>query len=71
MKAINRIATVLDRGGASFTLIELLAVMAIVATLAGIVSTSVSGTGDTSAQLNKYSHDKTHYSKEKQADNSN
>ena len=31
-----------------FTLIELLAVMAIVSTLAGIVSTSVSGTGDSS-----------------------
>ena len=31
-----------------FTLIELLAVMAIVATLAGIVTTSVSGTGETS-----------------------
>ncbi|MCH8898178.1 MAG: prepilin-type N-terminal cleavage/methylation domain-containing protein [Chloroflexi bacterium] len=36
------------RGEGGFTLIELLAVMAIVATLAGIVSTSVSGTNETS-----------------------
>jgi prepilin-type N-terminal cleavage/methylation domain-containing protein len=34
-----------------FTLIELLAVMAIVATLAGIVATQVSGTGDTSKDV--------------------
>ena len=44
MKTIKRIL----RGEGGFTLIELLAVMAIVATLAGIVSTSVSGTSETS-----------------------
>ena len=44
LKTIKRIL----RGEGGFTLIELLAVMAIVATLAGIVSTSVSGTNETS-----------------------
>ena len=44
MKTIKRLL----RGEGGFTLIELLAVMAIVATLAGIVSTSVSGTNETS-----------------------
>ena len=34
-----------------FTLIELLAVMAIVATLAGIIATQVSGSGDTSKDV--------------------
>ena len=34
-----------------FTLIELLAVMAVVATLAGIVATQVSGSGDTSKDV--------------------
>ncbi len=43
-KAYNRIA----RGVKGFTLIELLAVMAIVAVLAGIISVSVSGSGETS-----------------------
>jgi len=49
MKTIKRISRLLARGERGFTLIELLAVMSIVAVLAGIVSTSVSGTGDTSA----------------------
>ena len=44
MRTINRIL----RGERGFTLIELLAVMSIVATLAGIVSTSVSGSNETS-----------------------
>ena len=44
MKTIKRLL----KGERGFTLIELLAVMAIVATLAGIVSTSVSGTNETS-----------------------
>ena len=44
MKTIKRIL----RGEGGFTLIELLAVMAIVSTLAAIVSTSVSGTNETS-----------------------
>jgi prepilin-type N-terminal cleavage/methylation domain-containing protein len=44
MKTIKRIL----QGDGGFTLIELLAVMAIVATLAGIVSTSVSGSNETS-----------------------
>ena len=48
MKVTKKIAQVLARGERGFTLIELLAVMAIVAVLAGIVSISVSGTGDTS-----------------------
>ena len=42
---IKRLEAALSRQG-GFTLIELLAVMAIVSTLAGIVSTSVSGTGE-------------------------
>ena len=44
MKALLRIQE-------GFTLIELLAVMAIVATLAGIVATQVSGTGETSKDV--------------------
>ena len=44
MKMMKRIL----QGDGGFTLIELLAVMAIVATLAGIVSTSVSGSNETS-----------------------
>lgn len=44
MKTIKRI--LMGEGG--FTLIELLAVMAIVATLSGIISTSVSGSNETS-----------------------
>ena len=44
MKTMKRIL----QGDSGFTLIELLAVMAIVATLAGIVSTSVSGSNETS-----------------------
>ena len=44
MKTIKRIL----KGEGGFTLIELLAVMAIVATLSGIVSTSVSGSNETS-----------------------
>jgi len=44
LKTIKRVL----KGEGGFTLIELLAVMAIVATLAGIVSTSVSGTNETS-----------------------
>ncbi len=39
------------RNNKGFTLIELLAVMAIVAVLAGIVSTQVSGSGDTSKDV--------------------
>ena len=48
MNTLKKIARTLARSQKGFTLIELLAVMAIVATLAGIVSTSVSGTGETS-----------------------
>ena len=44
MKTIKRLL----KGEGGFTLIELLAVMAIVATLSGIVSTSVSGSNETS-----------------------
>ena len=49
MKTIKRITRAIARAEQGFTLIELLAVMAIVAVLAGIVSTSVSGTNETSA----------------------
>ena len=48
MKTLRLIANDVAREERGFTLIELLAVMAIVATLAAIVSTSVSGTGNTS-----------------------
>ena len=48
MKKLIKILKGIARGERGFTLIELLAVMAIVAVLAGIVSTSVSGSGDTS-----------------------
>ena len=41
----------LFKGQRGFTLIELLAVMAIVATLAGIVATQVSGSGETSRDV--------------------
>ena len=50
---VNRIF----KGERGFTLIELLAVMSIVAVLAGVVSTSISGTGEVGAMISVVASD--------------